>query len=168
MLDVKPSLVPFCVVVLFCSVSFQSLVLRHLVIHGSCNFRQTNFEDFSRIFRGKLQFSRTRFYSIIRQSLTSFWTPYLLNHSMESFTIFTSSAMVDHFILCYFPQQHFAKWLGMTRNCIWGTEIAFEIKKQKQNIVHAQKCFTLPVIFTGFCTEDEPNFPRKNNLILQK
>ena len=28
---------------------------------------------------------------------------------MEPFTIFTSSAMVDHIILFYFPQQHFTK-----------------------------------------------------------
>ena len=28
--------------------------------------------------------------------------------------------------------------------------------------------FTLPVSFTGSYSEDEPNFPRKNNLILQK
>ena len=28
--------------------------------------------------------------------------------------------------------------------------------------------FTLPVSFTGSYTEDEPNFPRKNNLILRK
>ena len=30
--------------------------------------------------------------------------------------------------------------------------------------------FTLPVSFTGStsCTEDEPNFPRQNNLVLQK
>ena len=87
---------------------------------------------------------------------------------MESFTIFTSSAIFDYIILYYFPQNDFAKWLGMTCTGIWGTEIEFEIKKQKQNIVHAQKCFTLPVIFTGFCTEDEPNFSRQNNLILQK
>ena len=52
---------------------------------------------------------------------------------MESFTIFTSSAMVDHIILCYFTQQHFAKWLGKTCNYIWGTEIAFEIKKKNRN-----------------------------------
>ena len=59
---------------------------------------------------------------------------------MESFTIFTSSAFVDHVILYYFPQQDFVKGLGMTCNCIWGTEIAFEIKKQKYNIVYsAQK-----------------------------
>ena len=28
--------------------------------------------------------------------------------------------------------------------------------------------FTLPVSFTGSYTEDEPNFPWQNNLILQK
>ena len=28
--------------------------------------------------------------------------------------------------------------------------------------------FTIPVSFTGSCTEDELNFPRQNNLILQK
>ena len=52
---------------------------------------------------------------------------------MEFFVIFTaSSAIVDHNIsYVYFPQQDFAKWLGMTRNCILGSEIAFEIKKQK-------------------------------------
>ena len=40
-------------------------------------------------------------------------------------------AIVDHIILKYFLQQDFAKWLGMTCNCIWGTEIAFEIKRQE-------------------------------------
>ena len=61
---------------------------------------------------------------------------------MEFFVIFTaSSAIVDHNILyVYFPQQDFAKWLGMTCYCILGSEIAFEIKKQKENIVHTQKC----------------------------
>ena len=87
---------------------------------------------------------------------------------MESFTILLFSAIVDHIVLYHFPQDDFAKWLDMTCNCIWGTEIAFEIKKQKQNIVHAQKCFTLPVSLTGSYTEDEPNFPPQNNLILQK
>ena len=33
-----------------------------------------------------------------------------------------------------------AKWLGMTCNFVWGTEIAFEKKEQKWNVVHAQKC----------------------------
>ena len=27
---------------------------------------------------------------------------------------------------------------------------------------------TLPVSFTGYYTEDEPNFPQQNNLIMQK
>ena len=40
---------------------------------------------------------------------------------MKSFTIFTSSATVDHIILYYFPQHR----------CTWGTETAFKIKKQK-------------------------------------
>ena len=60
---------------------------------------------------------------------------------MESFTIFTSSVIVDHIISYYFPQQPFAKSVGMTCNCIWSTEITFEIKKQKYNIVYAQKFF---------------------------
>ena len=33
---------------------------------------------------------------------------------MALFTIFTSSAIVDHVIFYYFPQQDFAKWLGLT------------------------------------------------------
>ena len=60
---------------------------------------------------------------------------------MESFTIFTSSAMVHHIFLNYFLHQDFAKWLDMSCNCIWGTEIACEIKKQKRSIVHPEKCF---------------------------
>ena len=31
-----------------------------------------------------------------------------------------------------------------------------------------KKVFALPVSFTGSYTEDEPNLPRQNNLILQK
>ena len=50
---------------------------------------------------------------------------------MEPFMIFTSSAMVDHTILYYFPQQHFTK-----RPTVTGY-----VKKQKKNFVHAQKCF---------------------------
>ena len=44
---------------------------------------------------------------------------------MESFTIFTSSDVVDHIILYYFLQQDFAKW---------GTEIAFEISIETEII----------------------------------
>ena len=36
------------------------------------------------------------------------------------------------------------------------------MKKQKENVVHAQ---LNSVSFTGSYTEDEPNFPRQNNLI---
>ena len=35
----------------------------------------------------------------------------MAKHTMESFTIFTFSAMVDHVIL-NFLQQHFEKWLA--------------------------------------------------------
>ena len=56
-----------------------------------------------------------------------------------------------------------AKWLGMTCNCIWGTEIAFEI-----NMFMHKNVFTLPVSFTGSYTTDKRNLPRQNNLILQK
>ena len=167
MLDVKPSLVPFCVVVLFCSVSFQSLVLRHLVIHGSCNFRQTNFEDFSRIFRGKLQFSRTKFYSIIRQSLNLLLNTLLakpLNGVIYDFYFFSHGwslyfMLLSTTTLCkmtgYDSQLHLRY-----RNSIWNKET--EIK-----YCLCTKCFTLPVSFTGSYTEDETNFPRQN-IILQK
>ena len=77
------------------------------------------FKDF---LRTNYSFQGLKICSINWRFLTSFWALYLLQLSMESFTIFTSSAMVDHIILCYFPKQHFVKWLGMTRSCIWGTE----------------------------------------------
>ena len=77
------------------------------------------FKDF---LRTNYSFQGLKIYSINWRFWTSFWALYLLKLSMESFTIFTSSAMVDYIILCYFPKRHFAKWLGMTRNCIWGTE----------------------------------------------
>ena len=75
---------------------------------------------FPGFFKEKLQFSRTKIlYSINRHSLTPFWTPHSLKHAMQSFTIFTSSAMADHInILFYFPQQHFGNdWV--TYNCTW-------------------------------------------------
>ena len=79
---------------------------------GSYNFRQTNFKDFSRN-------NKSAFFNPL-------WSPYWLKQVMESFTICPSSAIVDHIISYYFPQR-----LGMTCNHIQGTEIAFEIKKQK-------------------------------------
>ena len=75
------------------------------------------FKDFSRtnwVFKHKDLLKKSAFFS-------PSWTPYRLKHVMESLTIFTSSAIVDHIIIYYFPEQHFAKWLGMTCNCIWGT-----------------------------------------------
>ena len=79
---------------------------------------------FQEHFKDKLQFSRAKIYSINQRSLIPFWTPYWLKHVMKSFTIFNSSAMVDHIIFYYFPQKRFGKWLDMNCNCIWGTEIA--------------------------------------------
>ena len=87
------------------------------------NFRQKNFSDFSRIFKDKLQFSRTKIYSEFKNlhSLIPFWTPHAwLKHIMESFAVFTSSATVDH-VIFYFPHQHSAKWLAIFY-CILGAE----------------------------------------------
>ena len=50
--------------------------------------------------------------------------------------------MFDHIILYYCPQQRFGKWLGMTCNCIWGTETAFKIKKQNQEIKYFSRTLT--------------------------
>ena len=50
--------------------------------------------------------------------------------------------MFDHIILYYCPQQRFGKWLGMTCNCIWGTETAFKIKKQNQEIKYSSRTLT--------------------------
>ena len=49
------------------------------------------------------------------------------------------------------------------RNSIWK-------KEPDNNFVHAQNknVITLPVSFTRSYAEDEPNFPRQSNLILQK
>ena len=53
----------------------------------------------------------------------------------------------------------------MICNCILGTEIAFEINRNK--ILFTQKCFNkVTHEFTGSYTEDEPNFPWQNNLII--
>ena len=73
--------------------------------HGSYNFRQTNFKDFSSLFQRQITVSRTKIYEINQHSLTLFWTHYWLKHIMESFTTLTSSAMVDHIILYYFSHK---------------------------------------------------------------
>ena len=52
---------------------------------------------------------------------------------------------------------------------MWGTEIAFEKKGTEIKYCSCtKKVLTLPVSFTGSYTEDEPNFPQQNNLVLQK
>ena len=45
---------------------------------------------------------------------------------MESFTVFTSLAIIDHIILYYFLQQDFAKMTGYDSQYI-----ASEVQKQK-------------------------------------
>ena len=110
---------------------------------------------FKGCFKDKLQFSRTKIYFTNRQPLTSFWKPYLLKHS-----ILTFSAMVDHIILFYFPQQHFAKWLGMT--CKKLLQISF-----KHKIFFNVTCQFYRFWHIWY-TRDKPNFPRQNNIILQK
>ena len=86
---------------------------------------------------------------------------------MESFTIFTSSTIFDH-ITILLSATRLCKMTGYNLQLHLRYRNSFEIQKRKQNIVHAQKCFTLPVSFTGSYTEDQPNFRRQNNLILQK
>ena len=116
--------------------------------HGS---DWTSDKQISRTFQGsfkdKLQFSRTKIYliGILLPNPTLLITLLRLKHVLESFTIFTSSAIVAHTFLNYFPQQDFAKWLGISatrlrkmtgydlqlhlryRNSIWnkGTEIKY-------------------------------------------
>ena len=48
------------------------------------------------------------------------------------------------------------------RNSSWNKETEIKYFSRTKNNV-----FTLPVSFTGSNTEDEPNFPEQNNLILQ-
>ena len=87
-------------------------------------------------FKDKLQFSRSKICSINWHSLTPFWTRYWLKHSMESFTIFTSSAMVDHLSHCCTTfrnnttlQNVNSHWVWLA---VWDTEIALEIKKERE------------------------------------
>ena len=86
---------------------------------------------------------------------------------MEPFTIFTSSTIFDH-ITILLSATRLCKMTGYNLQLHLRYRNSFEIQKQKENIVHAQKCFTLPVSFTGSYTEDQPNFRRQSNLILQK
>ena len=95
-------------------------------------------------------------YAINRHSLTPFWTPYWLKHVMESFTIFTSSAMVDYIIFYYFSQQRFEKVLGMT--CI-----ALDV--QKQNLdkeTEVRYCSCIKVLFFVWQGSEFKDFSRPN------
>ena len=70
--------------------------------------RQLPTNKFQGLFKDKLLFKG---YDLFNKS--TFFNP-LLNtllakHVMESLAIFTSSAMVDHIILYYFPQQRFVR-----------------------------------------------------------
>ena len=105
--------------------SFHQQIKTDMTIlnHHSYKFGQTKFQ---RLFKDKLQFSMTKTYSINQHFLSPFWT-------MESFTIF-------YFFSHTTFRDNTLQRLGMTWSCIWGTDIAFEIRKQKLNTVYAQKC----------------------------
>ena len=65
----------------------------------------------------------------IWHSLTPFSTPHAWQkHVMESLTIFTSSAIVDH-VIFYFSQQH----LQMTYNITSEVQYKFSLAKKKTN-----------------------------------
>ena len=84
---------------------------------GSYNCRQTTSSGFKDISRTNYSVQGLRFIQWIA-FFNPLGSPYWLKHAMESFMIFTFSAIVHHIILHYFPQQDFAKWLGMKCNCI--------------------------------------------------
>ena len=74
-------------------------IITKYMVEGSYNFMQAN--KFKGFFKDKSQFSRTKIYVINRHSLTPFWSHSWVNHLMESFTIFTSLANVEHTIYIY-------------------------------------------------------------------
>ena len=90
-------------------------------------------------------------YSMNRHSLTApFWTSYWLNHIMESCIIFTSSAMVDR-ITKYttFHYNTYGKWLGLTYNCIRGTETAFKVRNRSEILLMHKNGFRQGSEFKG-------------------
>ena len=122
----------------------------HSIMVGTISDKQI-----SRTFQGfaqdKLQSSRTNIYSMNRHSLTApFWTSYWLNHIMESCIIFTSSAMVDR-ITKYttFHYNTYGKWLGLTYNCIWGTETAFKVRNRSEILLMHKNGFRQGSEFKG-------------------
>ena len=75
---------------------------------------QTN--KFEGLFKDKLQFSTTPF-----DSFNPLWSTYWLKHVMESFKIFTSSAMVDHLLIFILPSA--------TRLCrMTGYDLQFHLR----------------------------------------
>ena len=68
-------------------------------IHGSYNFRQTKFKDFSRTFQGeKLVFKDQCLFS--NRHFHPFFTPKTLNSVITYFRFSNSSALVDEVSLC--------------------------------------------------------------------
>ena len=113
-------------------------------------FMQLQTNSFQGLYK---DFSRTN------NSFQGLWFILINQHSLPPLIILlakTRSGVIydfhyfGHRWSCYFPQQDFAKWLDMTCNYIWGTEIAFETKKQKYNIVHSQTCFYVTGEFYRF------------------
>ena len=120
--------------------------------HGSYNFRQTHFKYFSRIFKDKLQFSRTKIYLINRHSLTPLDHPIGVNSSWSHLrflllrpSLITLFYSTFHCIASEVQKKHL-KYRNRNRNKI---------------LLMHKNVFTLPVSFTGSYTEDEPNFLSK-------
>ena len=104
--------------------------------------RTTSDKQISRAFQGffrdKLRFLRSKIYLINRHSLTPLIT--LLTKTRPRLCKMTA----------YDLQLHL-RYRNRIWNCIWGTEIEFEKKKkQKLNIVYAQKCSCITHEFYTF------------------
>ena len=99
------------------------------------------FKDKLQVFKDSDLFNKSAFFNLL-------WSPYWLKHDMGSFTIFTSSAIIDHIISAtrnckmtgYDLQLHLRY-----RNSIWNKEMEIKII-----IVHAQKCFYVTHEFYRF------------------
>ena len=86
-----------------------------------------------------------------------FWSAYWLKHVMNSFMIFSSSAIAKH-ITTFGNSTLQNDWLWLAivcevHNSIWN-------KRNRNQILFMH---TLPMSFTGSYTKVEPNFPRQNN-----
>ena len=58
-------------------------------------------------------------------------------------------------------------WVRLAIACEVQKSLLKKGNRNKILFMH-KKVLTLPVSFTGSYTEDEPNFPQQNNLVLQK